>query len=223
MSETPDHSDDRALAGEYVLGLMEPAAARDFAARLEHEPELAGLVRDWQEELAVLADEVTPVVPREQVKHKLDERLFGAEQKARPVWSLRRAVAGFALAAALVIGILVVQPDAQPDFRAEVTSEDASFVLVAAYFEEAGYLQLEQRAGRAREGRSLELWLIEGENPPVSLGVIAQTEQSILTLPEDRRGRLASAVLAGSDEPEGGSPTGAPTGDVLATGLVSKV
>jgi len=41
-------------------------------------------------------------------------------------------------------------------------------------------------------------------------------------VPDDLRRRVAGAVLAISDEPEGGSPTGAPTGDVLAVGPVQE-
>jgi anti-sigma-K factor RskA len=42
-----------------------------------------------------------------------------------------------------------------------------------------------------------------------------------LPLPEALRGTVAGLVLAVSDEPPGGSPTGAPTGAVLAVGQVS--
>ena len=58
---------------------------------------------------------------------------------------------------------------------------------------------------------------------PDSLGVLPQDAASRITLPEALRGKLVGSVLAISDEPEGGSPTGAPTGAVLATGELTRV
>ncbi|MCV2891652.1 anti-sigma factor domain-containing protein [Lentibacter sp. XHP0401] len=223
MSDTPDHDDERVLAGEYALGLMEPEEAQAFAVRLKQEPALAALVAGWHENLAGLTDEIDPVAPPAAVKQALDARLFGGRTSAPKLGWMRRVLGGLALVAALFVGVLFFSPDDSADMLAEIAADDASFVLVASYFEEEGYLQLERRTGEAREGRSLELWLIEGDNPPVSLGVMAQTSRSILTVPEEFRAKLAGAVLAVSDEPSGGSPTGAPTGDVLATGLVSGV
>jgi anti-sigma-K factor RskA len=69
-----------------------------------------------------------------------------------------------------------------------------------------------------------ELWVIEGERPPRSLGVIeldgpnahAISSQVISGLQPD-------AVLAISIEPSGGSPTGLPTGPVIATGKLRAI
>lgn len=66
-----------------------------------------------------------------------------------------------------------------------------------------------------------ELWAIAGDAAPVSLGVVPENGRITLTLPDALRGSPQSGlVLALSDEPPGGSPTGAPTGDVLAVGEV---
>ena len=78
--------------------------------------------------------------------------------------------------------------------------------------------------GNARPGRTLELWLIKaGAAQPVSLGVLTAEETSRFTLPEQLASGFAQAVLAISDEPAGGSPTGLPTGAVLATGKITKL
>ena len=77
-------------------------------------------------------------------------------------------------------------------------------------------------SGGARPGRALELWLIEGDDPPVSLGVLPDTEATVLQVDAAVAAALPGGVLAVSDEPPGGSPTGQPTGDVLATGQVEE-
>ena len=76
-------------------------------------------------------------------------------------------------------------------------------------------------ASGGAEKQSLELWLVEGEQAPVSLGVLPQTGQGEIDVPEDLRARLTKGVvLAVSLEPFGGSPTGAATGPVIALGEV---
>ena len=62
---------------------------------------------------------------------------------------------------------------------------------------------------------------MEGDQAPISLGVLPQTGQGELDVPQDLRDRLASGVvLAVSLEPFGGSPTGQATGPVIALGEV---
>ena len=77
--------------------------------------------------------------------------------------------------------------------------------------------------GEARPGRALELWLIEGQGAVVSLGLLPDAREGEMIIGTALRARMSGAVLAVSDEPAGGSPTGAPTGAVLATGAVSDV
>ena len=56
---------------------------------------------------------------------------------------------------------------------------------------------------------------------PISIGVLPQTGQGELDVPEDLRARLTEGVvLAVSLEPFGGSPTGKATGPVVALGEV---
>jgi anti-sigma-K factor RskA len=63
------------------------------------------------------------------------------------------------------------------------------------------------------------LWLIAEGGAPVSLGLLEPQGPSRITVPDDLRPVLAGATLAVSDEPPGGSPTGQPTGAVLAAGV----
>lgn len=70
-------------------------------------------------------------------------------------------------------------------------------------------------------GRATELWLIPPGEKPIALGVFPADTPAHMTLPANVVARLsAKAVLAVSIEPEGGSPTGQPTGPVVATGAM---
>ena len=55
-----DGGDDAALAGEYALHLLDPEERRAFERRMAAEPRLRDLVREWDERLAVPADEIHP-------------------------------------------------------------------------------------------------------------------------------------------------------------------
>lgn len=93
-------------------------------------------------------------------------------------------------------------------------------MVQATYDEATGRLFVEREAGAAASGRDLELWLIARDDAPVSLGVLPDEERGVLPVPDTLRDRFAGSAIAISDEPEGGSPTGAPTGDILAVGQV---
>ncbi|MEP6634224.1 MAG: anti-sigma factor [Luteimonas sp.] len=64
-----------------------------------------------------------------------------------------------------------------------------------------------------------ELWLIPADGVPRSLGVVARDHAMLVTIPEAMRAEAAAnTVFAVTLEPDGGSPTGKPTGPVVAKG-----
>jgi anti-sigma-K factor RskA len=68
------------------------------------------------------------------------------------------------------------------------------------------------------------LWVIPADGTPHSLGVLRTQGATALTLrPENRQRIAAGAVLAVTVEPVGGSPSGLPTGPVVAKGILSRV
>jgi anti-sigma-K factor RskA len=70
--------------------------------------------------------------------------------------------------------------------------------------------------------RSAELWLVPPGEKPISLGVIAPNKPITMHLRPDLLTRLsAKALLAVSNEPLGGSPTGQATGPIIAKGAIS--
>jgi anti-sigma-K factor RskA len=70
--------------------------------------------------------------------------------------------------------------------------------------------------------KSTQLWLIPPGQKPISLGLIALDKTTSVTLkPALIKQLSAKALLAVSVEPHGGSPTGQPTGPVIAKGALS--
>ena len=68
----------------------------------------------------------------------------------------------------------------------------------------------------------MELWLIPEGEKPHSLGLIDPDKPVTISVPENLLPKVnQSAVLAVSLEPPGGSPTGQPTGPVIANGKLA--
>ena len=227
--DQPDR-DDRTLAGEYTLGLLSADETAAFEARMVQDPALRALYAQWAEDVAGLTDDITPHAPPARVWQQIEAGLFD-DTRARGSWLRRLTLWGGGLVAAAVLLLAVFLPDlvergpvppVDPPYVAQIAAEDGSLVVQAVYDDATGTLFVDREAGGAAPGRALELWLIAGEDAPVSLGVMPQDAQAILAVPDDLRRRVAGAVLAISDEPEGGSPTGAPTGAVLAVGPVQE-
>ena len=128
------------------------------------------------------------------------------------------------IAALALIALLAVQlvqpvdvPSSEPGYVADIAADDNSLRLLAVYDPAGATLRITRTAGAALDGRVLELWAIQGDAAPVSLGVLPEDGTASIALPEPYRS-ANGLVLAVSDEPPGGSPTGAPTGAVLAIG-----
>ena len=72
--------------------------------------------------------------------------------------------------------------------------------------------------------RAFELWLIVPNQNPRSLGLVQPGQPIHLTVPADLAARFGGdATLAVSEEPPGGSPTGLPTGRVIAAGKLTNL
>jgi anti-sigma-K factor RskA len=225
VNSNPQGGDDM-LAAEFVLGLLPQSERQAFARRLAAEPALAVSVRYWEEHFVQFTDEME--APPPQVKAALDQRLFASGATPAPsLWNslaFWRGLAAAALAAMVAVTLYTLQPAPQSQpLVARLAGEQTAPTLVALYETETGALRLNRTSGDAATGRSLELWLIAGNDAPVSLGVLPASSTSSITVPVALRQKFAGGVLALSDEPAGGSPTGAPTGAVLATGQLTAI
>ncbi|WP_255012428.1 anti-sigma factor [Roseovarius sp. M141] len=225
-----DEDADRVLAGEYALGLLTPEEAARFEARMVGQPHLRALYAEWAEDFVRLTDDIPDAAPPAALKARIDADLFGASPSRRRPFAGWRGIlwlVGGAVAATMVLllavddGVLGPQPGNVPGYIADIRAEDGSLVLAASYDAASGLLYVERLTGVAPAGRSLELWLIAGENAPVSLGILPEDGTARLNVAADLRALMNGGLLAITDEPPGGSPTGAPTGTVLASGPVT--
>lgn len=231
--DTLDEFDEaKALAAEYALGLLSPEEARAFEELLNVDPEFRQIYAAWAEDFASLTDDIPEETPSKEVWSRLEGGLFPeSKQSLMQRLGLIPAIVGGLLAALLVLVVtdrvgLFGPSGGQPEqaggaLVAEMASETRDLVVLARLESGTSELVVNREAGAAAEGRDLELWLIVGENAPVSLGVLGEGAETRIPLAEDQIAVLDGAVLALSDEPDGGSPTGAPTGDVLAVGNVA--
>jgi anti-sigma-K factor RskA len=232
IDRSPLSEEDISLAAEYALGVLQGPDRQAFAKRLAQEPALAAEVRRWDEDFAVLASGIAPAAPSSQAWTGIENRLFARQQEdLKPsMWNslgFWRSLALLSLAGVIGLGTWTLRPipPAQDPTSviAQVQNEATKLKLAVAYDAESGELRLNRLQGEPVAGRSYELWLIAGNDAPVSLGVLPVATTSRIKLPDALRNKLVGSVLAVSDEPQGGSPTGAPTGAVLATGELTKV
>ena len=229
---TPLREEDGMLAAEYALGVLQGPDRQAFEKRLAQEPALLAELRHWDEHFVSFADEIAPAEAPPHVWTKIDKRLFAQENTSSTpsLWNslaFWRGLAVAAVAGVVVLGTWNLRPvpegPAASTIIAQVTGEAAKLKLAVLYDAEQGELRLNRLEGTPNAGRAHELWLITGTDAPVSLGVLSEAATLHVKLPEALRSKLVGSVLAISDEPLGGSPTGAPTGAVLATGELTKV
>lgn len=231
--QAPIPPGDSALAAEYALGLLNGAEARAFEARLAAEPALARELRLWQADFARMAEEeVSPVPPPAALQARIEGRLFPDTQRPA-LWNRLGFWRGLGLAGvastAVLLALLYPEPAPLPPgpdpapLVAELAALTGEATFLAVYDPDDATLRLRQSTGTPRAGRAREVWLIAGEAAPVSLGLFDAEGGFTATLPAALVPQLPGAVLAVSDEPPGGSPTGAPTGDVLAAGPVQEI
>jgi anti-sigma-K factor RskA len=237
MTEGTDHdpNGDDLVAAEYVLGVL-PAEERQVAARrIALDPAFARLVESWEARLDPLAADYAAVEPPAAVRQALEARLFGAESPKedgghRLLHSLgfwRTIAVTAVLALAIVMGTPFLKSIDQPpaiQLAASLRADGSDVSYFAFYDHAAGQLTLSHIAGTHAAEQDFELWLIEGDNRPISLGVVPLVETTRLELRNRLRPLIGTdAVLAISLEPQGGSPTGQPTGPVVAAGGIKPI
>lgn len=222
-SDFHPHDDNDILAAEFVLGALPAAEQAMLARRVETNAAFARLVAEWEERLSPVSDSIVPAGLPPVVKQALDRRLFGAPLQ-RGLWSrlsLWRGIAGAATAAFLLsVTLPVLQPAAPSDrLAASLTAEGSGVTYLVVYDSATGSVSLAHMTGDPVSGRDFQLWIARGTEPPVSLGVIPAGVSTHVAVSDQIRDLMTSAAhMAISLEPPGGSPTGQPTGPVLAVG-----
>lgn len=231
-------SEHMPLAAEHALRLLEGEELLEARRRVASDPAFAAEVAWWEERLAPLFDEFADEAPSPELWSRITYRL---DQPGDNVLTLRRQVARWrsataaaAVAAAVLLALqlrpdapLPVQvPQAQPSplLVASLVGEEAPEALTVAYRPDSRELVITPARVVAPADRARQLWLIPEGGQPISLGLVASEGVQRRVLAADVGARVASgATIAVSDEPSGGSPTGQPTGAVLAAGGLGSV
>lgn len=205
------------LAAEYVLGTLRYRARRRFERWLLS-PQVGALVKAWEERLAGLEPQLTPVTPPATVWRGIEDKLELRKLQKRP--AMRWVGIAASLLFFVAVGVFVTRPpdlpsatqksflqaDAQTIYwRVEILGDNQELSLHV------------HKVHDLPPGKAHELWALpEGGGAPVSLGLMPHTGDHHRVLNASQRAALAgSKQVAVSLEPEGGSPTGAPTGPVL--------
>jgi anti-sigma-K factor RskA len=229
----PEMNEDDALAAEYVLGVLQARERESCANRIASDPAFAALVSDWETRMSGLNDDFDEVSPPPSVKQKLDARLFPEPSGVSntsfwqnlAVW---RAMFAVTAAAVLVLAVVVLrggylEPVIPETMVASLSAEDSDLQFVAVVDQNTNAIRVVVVAGEKPSNGDLELWVIEGGNAPKSLGLVSAAGSLAPTVHSISGAVPDGATLAVSLEPVGGSTTGAPTGPVLAAGVIKKI
>lgn len=215
-------------ADAFVLGLLDDAEA----ARLDA---LLATDRDWAAAVGRARDRFLPLdlsAPPQPLPAQIWDRI--AAQLATPAPRaanlpfaprLRRFLpTGIAAALALAVGLAVGSQTLRPDpvvIAVLVDETGAARAVVEDYGSETARIRFVSDVA-VPEGRQMQVWTLPSvETGPVSLGLLEDDGPDRLSppaLPTPAQGQLYEITL----EPEGGSPTGRPTGPILAKGLAAR-
>jgi anti-sigma-K factor RskA len=232
MSEVEDHSglpEDELIAAEYALGVLAGTERAAAERRIERDPGFANLVAAWEHRLAPLADEIATVAPPPHVWNRIATALPEPRQRSAGLWQNLVFWRGLTFAtgvlAACCIGALIfLGPLTQRSPLIAAIDGGGHHHFVATVDAKRGTIAVVPAAFSADATRVPELWLIPSDSKPRPLGILRADRTVIIALPAELSPlTVRNAVLAVSLEPPGGSPTGEPTGPVIATGKLTNL
>lgn len=237
------------LAGEYVLGLLEGADLAAFERRLEADAELADIVERWRSHFAAI-DAIAPALPPSPgLWRRIEAELATfrpmaarpAAATAAPVrpgtptgsrfsdwWNSLLVWRGAALAGALAALLLAVglvgaldRARRQPVMVAVLLTETNVAAAVVNTFRDGRVELLPLLAITVPEGKALEIWTLwDRAVGPRSVGLIERARSTPLRVDQLPLG--ANQLFEITLEPATGSPTGRPTGPIIAKGTTAQ-
>ncbi len=222
----PGQPDAEDLAAQYVLGMLDTDGHAAAEKRMVHDRAFAHEVYRWQDRLLPLGRRVSPHPLPASILVRLLERIGTSPRRAMAWWQragLWQAVSAFSivLAVGLALRAPIEAPVADaPRYLAVLNSPEGHEVVWVVEVASGETLRLKPvGAMLAIPGaKSLQFWTKpKGADRPTSLGLV-KTGQALevprSSLPAVEREQLFEVTL----EPEYGSPTGRPTGPILAIG-----
>ncbi len=230
--------DDRWLAAEYALGVLDAKERTRAETLIGQDAAFAADVHAWETRLGPMLDAVPPQKVPARVWKSIEAELHGpAHSENSGLWSSLTfwrwiSFGTGTLAAAAIAGLVVLssgadllRPIERAPLVATLNADGAVPAFVVQFDSTRGELLVRASTGDKTEVRVPELWVIPADGKPRSLGVLPAAEPnadvgtSRIVVPDTLRNEMrAGGTLAISLEPAGGSPTGAPTGPVIASG-----
>ena len=228
---TFDREDIPAIADDYVLGLLEASDAEAIEAAMERDGELRAAIAKSRERFLPLDTGVEPAAVNGELWNNIESRLPPQEKSTanRPIRTANdnkrnrwRSIAISAIAATVVLAAgltFSLTRTAEPLVIAVLLNEAGEVQAVVEDFgnEKATVRMLADFA--VPQDKTIQLWTLPSrEVGPVSLGLIDGVRSARLegpVLPTPRSDQLYEITL----EQAGGSPTGRPTGPILAKGF----
>ncbi|MBB3946467.1 anti-sigma-K factor RskA [Rhizobium skierniewicense] len=228
---------DNAIAAEYVLGVLSFTDRKKVETRILTDDAFARLVQNWETHFSGLNSAYEPDTPPAATLAKIEKRLFGTPHQSKAsisglwsslaFWRGMTAMASAAAALVVLVSAFNVRTPEQPtrmSYMAELSSPDVPMAVMVAYNAHSGKMVLTPMAAGENQQKSLELWLVNADGTPHSLGVVDPHKDAEMVVPVKMRDQLKDGMtLAVSLEPYGGSPTGKPTGPVLASGTTRQL
>ena len=206
------------LAAEFVLGTLRGPARRRFARLITDRADVRFAVWRWERHLSELANGLTPHTPRRRVWQNIRRRIELSQTKPNFLQQWRGLWLALPTAIAAAWLAIVLLPTPSADRIAVFVDQNAETLWVISADLDTGLLQTEAiTAPAAASNTSYELWVLLPAGPPQSLGLLPVTGGSVETRISAQliAALTAAGRLAISLEPEGGSPTGQPTGPVV--------
>jgi anti-sigma-K factor RskA len=221
--------EDDILAAEFALGLLDPAASEAVQLRVRSDAVLSLRIAWWRDQLVPLVAEAE-VTPPDRLWAKIASQLPVNDNLPRLMkrWrALALGATGIAATLAVFIGArqpipVPVMPQPAP-MVATLSGKTNPAIVTVSYDATSGQMTIAPSSLAAGAGDA-ELWIIPEDGKPRSMGVIdISAPQGHAVAMERRTFVHPGATFAISLEPKGGSPTGSPTGSVIATGKIIRV
>ena len=225
---TPDEPD--MTAAELALGVLDGPERAAALRRVLADPAFAREVEWWRDRLATFHAEWPDAEPRPELARRVAAIPDGGR---RPDGWARWAAAGSSIAAALLLGVLLLRPDPRAVAPAPAPAVPSAPVFIAVITPEDGKPFGALFDPRSREvrvagtltvptGRDAELWAIGADGVPRTAGLLSRDGAGRIVLARTLRVGEGT-VFAISIEPLGGSPKPTPTGPVVAQGTLSAI
>jgi anti-sigma-K factor RskA len=218
--------DDDLLAAEFAIGLLDPQEAAAVQARARLDAPLSLRIAWWRDQLSPLADRGA-VEPPQYIWRGIERRLAANDDASGRVTRWRNTAIGAMSIAAALVAYIGLAPPPQPVYVTKTVAAPAPMIAmltgqggsqVALVVDDQGHFRT--APGHLEPGKRYpELWVIPADGKPRSLGVFDAHGRSAHSVTPAMRKLMAEGMtFAVSLEPAGGSPTGLPTGPVVATG-----